>query len=233
MVKTSMMKSGRAAAGKKKHSMRALPLAADRTEDNADIGSRIRFMRLQRRMTLDQLAALTGLTKSYLSKVERGLSVPSISTALKVAGSFKLSVGQLVGEEPTPSAISVTRERDRKSFMRGGSHAGYDYEAIAAAKPFKSMEPFIMRPPLAFQDNRMFQHSGEEFIYVLSGVMEIQFPKRKVTLRAGDAIYFEAHIPHRSRSLEGLTAEALVVVKGGTGDRTQGQSGGKSGGKSG
>lgn len=225
MANTGMPKTGRAAAGNRKKPMRALPLAADRLEDNGDIGSRIRFMRLQRRMTLDQFAAATGLTKSYLSKVERGLSVPSISTALKVAGSFKLSVGQLLGEEPAPSAICVTRERDRKSFMRGGSHAGYDYEAIAAAKPFKSMEPFIMRPPLAFQDNRMFQHSGEEFIFVLSGIMEIQFPKRKVTLRSGDSIYFEAHIPHRSRSLDGQSAEAVVVVKGGAG----GGSGGKSG----
>jgi transcriptional regulator with XRE-family HTH domain len=177
------------------------------------IGSRIRFMRHQRRMSLDQLAAATGLTKSYLSKVERGLSVPSISTALKVADSFKMSVGQLLGEEQHAESICIVRKKDRKSFMRAGSPAGYNYQAIAAAMPFKSMEPFIMRPPLEFQDDRMFRHVGEEFIFVLEGAMEIEFAKQRVTLRAGDAIYFDSHLPHRSRSLGGKPAEALVVVK--------------------
>ncbi|MGH7072008.1 MAG: helix-turn-helix domain-containing protein [Acetobacteraceae bacterium] len=208
---TAMVRTVRTAARSKVG--RVLPAAARSTGDSGDIGTRIRFIRRQRRMTLDQLAGATGLTKSYLSKVERGLSVPSISTALKVAASFRLTVGHLAGEEPSPGSICVTRERDRKSFMHGGGHAGYDYQAIAAAKASKSMEPFIMRPPLTFQDNRRFQHGGEEFIFVLSGAIEIQFPKRKIALGAGDAIYFDAHIPHRSRSLGGQPAEALVVVK--------------------
>ena len=177
------------------------------------VGTRIRFMRQQRRITLDQLAESTGLTKSYLSKVERGLSVPSISTALKLADSFKMSVGQMLGEEQHAESICVVRKRDRKSFMREGSSAGYNYQAIAAAMSFKSMEPFIMRPPLEFQDDRMFQHVGEELIFVLQGAMEIQFGKRRVTLKAGDAIYFDSHLPHRSRSLGRKPAEALVVVK--------------------
>lgn len=181
--------------------------------DPESLGGRVRALRQQRNMTLDQLAEATGLTKSYLSKVERGLSVPSISTALKVAGAFGMSVGQLIGQEQDPTAICVTRRGDRQSFMRRGSDTGYDYEAMAGSKPFKSMEPFIMRPPLEFQDSRMFHHSGEEFIYVLSGVLEIQFAKRRVTLHSGDSIYFDAHLPHRSRSVGGEVAEALVVVK--------------------
>lgn len=186
---------------------------ADQSEDPRDLGNRIRFMRQQRRLTLDELAASTGLTKSYLSKVERGLSVPSISTALKVAASFNMSIGQLFGEEQTADSICVVRRKDRKTFMRRDGPSGYNYQAIATAKPFKSMEPFIMRPPLQFQDHRMFRHSGEEFIFVLAGAMEIEFGKKRITLKAGDAIYFDAHLPHRSRSLDGRTAEALVVVK--------------------
>lgn len=178
------------------------------------IGSRIRFLRYQRHITLNQLAAATGLTKSYLSKVERGLSVPSISTALKLADSFKMSIGQLLGEEQDAKSICIVRKKDRKSFMRAGSPIGYNYQAIAAAMPFKGMEPFIMRPPLRFQDDRVFQHVGEEFIFVLEGGIEIEFSKRRVTLRVGDAIYFDSHLAHRSRSLGSKPAEALVVVRG-------------------
>src|SRR5258708_7499696 len=62
------------------------------------LASRIAFLRRQHAMTLDQLADAAGLTKSYISKVERGRSIPSISTALKIATTFDLSLGQLHGE---------------------------------------------------------------------------------------------------------------------------------------
>jgi transcriptional regulator with XRE-family HTH domain len=176
------------------------------------LADRIAFLRKQRAMTLDQLANASGLTKSYLSKVERGLSVPSISTAMKIAQSLELSVGQLLGETQYQDAISIVRNGERPSFMRGGSSSGYDYEMLAPGKQFKMMEPFIMKPPLAFQDDRRFNHSGQEIIFVLSGQMEIEFGGVHHKLSKGDCAYFDAHVPHRSRSLNGKIAEALVVV---------------------
>lgn len=182
---------------------------------NADapgIGDRIRFMRQQRGMTLDQLAETAGLTKSYLSKIERGISVPSIATALKVAGSFGVSVGQLLGEEQSNESLCVVRRNKRKPFMRHGSTSGYNYEMVAAPKRFKTMEPFIMRPPFEFETDQFFEHVGEEFIFVLSGTIQFELPNRRIVLKAGDAIYFDSHLPHRSRSLGRKAAETLVVV---------------------
>jgi transcriptional regulator with XRE-family HTH domain len=163
-------------------------------------------------MTLDQLADAAGLTKSYVSKVERGLSVPSISTALKIAGTFDLSVGQLLGETQYDDAISVVRRGERPSFMRGGSASGYDYEMLAPNKRFKTMEPFIMRPPPKFQDDRRFEHGGQEMIFVLSGAIELSFGGQSHKLNSGDCVYFDSHVPHRSRSLNGKVAQALVVI---------------------
>ena len=176
------------------------------------LADRIAFLRKQTSMTLDRLAVSSGLTKSYLSKVERGLSVPSISTAMKIARSLEVSVGQLLGETQYDDAISIVRGDERPSFMRGGSGSGYDYEMLAPGKQFKTMEPFIMRPPLTFQDDRRFNHSGQEIIFVLSGQMEIDFGGDRYKLNKGDCAYFDAHVPHRSRSLNGKIAEALVVV---------------------
>jgi transcriptional regulator with XRE-family HTH domain len=176
------------------------------------IGARIAFQRRQRDMTLDDLAKKSGLTKSFLSKLERGLSVPSISTAMALSKSFGLTVGQLMGEQQYDDAICVVRKDDRRSFMRRGSEAGYNYEMLAAEKGYKLMEPYIMRPPLAFQDDRRFEHTGQEFLYVLSGSVEIEFAGKSIRLDAGDAVYFDSNIPHRTRSVEGQIAEALVVV---------------------
>ena len=69
-----------------------------------------------------------------------------------------------------------------------------------------------MRPPLAFQDKRRFEHTGQEFLFVLSGSVEIEFASKTFRLEAGDAVYFDSNIPHRTRSLEGRIAEALVVI---------------------
>jgi transcriptional regulator with XRE-family HTH domain len=183
-------------------------------QEKQGIGARIRFLRRQRDMTLDQLSTLADLTKSYVSKVERGLSVPSISTAMKIAESFNITVSQLLGEDGYEDAVSVVRKDERRSFMRDGSSSGYDYELIAAPKKFKSMEPFIMKPPLEFQDKRVFEHVGEELIFVLSGTVEVELSGKVVRLNPGDTVYFDAHLPHRTRSVGNKNASVLVVIAG-------------------
>ena len=147
------MTAARPAGAAKKRKVKSEPKRLA-TASRTTLASRIAFLRKQHGMTLDQLADAAGLTKSYISKVERGLSVPSISTALKIAGTFDLSVGQLLGETQYDDAISLVRRAERPSFMRGGSGSGYDYEMLAPGKRFKTMEPYIMRPPLKFQDDR-------------------------------------------------------------------------------
>jgi mannose-6-phosphate isomerase-like protein (cupin superfamily) len=75
-----------------------------------------------------------------------------------------------------------------------------------------------MYPPTEFQGNRMFQHPGQELIFVLSGTVEVQFADRRFLLNKDDSVYFDAHVPHRSRSVSVAPAQALVVV---TLDRAQ------------
>ncbi len=183
------------------------------TSTGVSIAERMSFLRKQRAVTLERLAETSGLTKSYLSKVERGLSVPSISTAMKIAESLDLSVGQLLGETQYEGAISIVRHNERRAFMRGSSSsAGYNYEMLAPGKQFKTMEPYIMRPPAKFQNDLRFNHGGQEIIFVLSGAVEVEYGGTLHALAKGDCAYFDAHVPHRSRSLNNKIAEALVVV---------------------
>ncbi|MDE2167685.1 MAG: cupin domain-containing protein [Alphaproteobacteria bacterium] len=169
-------------------------------------------MRQQRNMTLEQLSSASHLTKSFVSKVERGLTVPSISTAMKLADSFGITVSQLLGEDHDSDAVCVVHKNERQAFMRPGSASGYNYELVAGAKRFKRMEPYIMRPPLRFDDERLFSHVGEEFMFVLSGRIEVTLPGRRVVLSRGDALYFDSHLPHRTRSVGRKYAEVLVVI---------------------
>jgi transcriptional regulator with XRE-family HTH domain len=176
-------------------------------------GARLAALRLLNGLSLESLAASSGLTKSYLSKLERGISQPSIATVLKLAKTFGISSGKLLGELPGPDRISVVRKDERLPFSRSEGRAGYAYEAIATQHADKSMTPFVMRPPLrAAGDIDLVTHAGEEFIFVISGEMEIVFADCSHTLAPGDSVYFAASIPHRARSLGKVPAEALVVV---------------------
>ncbi len=169
-------------------------------------------MRRQRGLSLGAVEAKTGLTKSYVSKVERGVTMPSIATVLKLAKAFNVDVGQFMGERTDESAVCVVRKDERHPIARPGSRKGYRYEAIAHRRRAKCMEPFIMRPPRQFEDNTLFEHEGEEMIFVLKGRVELNFADRQVVLGPGDAVYFDAHLLHRSRSLGRTAAETLVVI---------------------
>lgn len=74
------------------------------------------FLRTHRRragLTLEGLAEQTGLTKSYLSKVERGISTPSIAVALKIARVLDADVGQLFSDSMEGNAMTIVRAKDR------------------------------------------------------------------------------------------------------------------------
>ena len=177
------------------------------------VGNRVGALRRLHGLSLEQLAGLSGLTKSYLSKVERGLSAPSIATILKLARALGVGSGQLLGEGVEEEEIAVVRAGERVPFSRDKGRVGYAYEAIAAHRSNKAMTPFVMRPPFRRGKSMdLVTHAGEELVFVISGEMEIVFRDRVVALKAGDSVYFNAGIPHRARSVGSELAEALVVV---------------------
>lgn len=174
--------------------------------DPESVARRLRFMRRQRKLTLNAVAERTGLTKSYLSKIERSLTIPSIASIIKLAAAFDVDVGHLFGEATAASDAVVDRAVSRARYGRRA------LVPIATARKHRSMATFILRPASRFDQPVSNEHPGEEFFYVLRGEIEIVFADRRVRLRAGDALYFDSHLPHRARSVGRSVAEALVVV---------------------
>ncbi|PPA75441.1 XRE family transcriptional regulator [Achromobacter sp. LC458] len=180
-----------------------------------DLPPRLRTLRRQQALSLEQLAQRTGLTKSYLSKLERGLSEPSISTVLRLAEAYGVGVSQLVGEDGAAQdeVVSVVRVGDREALQRGGPGVQYHYESLAGRRKVKAMEPFVVHPPRDFPDaTAVFPHPGEEFLLVLKGAVEVQVGERQFRLETGDSVYFDSELPHRMRTVSRAMAEVLVVA---------------------
>lgn len=171
----------------------------------------LRAVRQQRGMTLDEVSAATGLTKSYLSKVERGQSVPSIAAALKISRALDVDVAQLFSDDAEVSSLTVDRAGDRGTER---------HHAVAAGMLGKAMSPFVVRPGRQFAAHPHPSHPGQEFVFVHAGAVELNLDGRVVPLQTGDCAYFDASVSHKLRQIGEIPAEVVVVAYSTPGRRT-------------
>jgi transcriptional regulator with XRE-family HTH domain len=177
------------------------------------LGNRVRETRTARGITLEQLAAFTGFTTSYLSKIENRRKVPPIATLARIARALEVDIAYFFeGDRATKDeSVSVVRANERQPVIRGGTSFGYDYEGLAHTKRNKHMEPFIFTFPSSISKDVSFEHEGEEFVFVLSGRVKFDVGRQSWVLRAGDSLYIDSSIPHRGHSIGG-EAKALVII---------------------
>lgn len=173
----------------------------------------LRAVRRQRGLTLERLAEQTGLTKSYLSKIERRHSTPSIAVALKLARALDVDVGRLFSDEAAEEKITVDRAHERSDAD------GERYQALASALLGKFMSPFVVRPTGKLIDDPHPEHAGQEFVFVHAGTVELDYGDQTVTLGTGDSAYFDASVSHKIRALGAEQAEVVVVAHAEVGGR--------------
>ncbi|MER0241591.1 XRE family transcriptional regulator [Streptomyces sp. HSW2009] len=174
--------------------------------------NRVRQLRKERLMTLEVLAERSGVTKSYLSKVERGQSIPSIAVSASLAKALDVPLDNLFANAAEVADITVTRAAERKS-LTSDDEPGTRYEGIALQAGDKRMTPFMLYPPHDAGPAPFRDHPGEEFVFVHEGFAELLFPSLAVTLGPGDSVYFKATTPHKVRSLgDGERATVLLMV---------------------
>lgn len=177
------------------------------------LGEHLKALRAARGMTLDRLAAATGLTKSYLSKIQNSRKLPPIATLSRIAQALGTGIGSFFGDIlEAREGASVVRKAERLPVVRGGTAFGYDYVSLAHKRLSKRMEPFVFTFPSKIDTHVFFDHGGEEFVFILSGKVVFQVGDERWTLEEGDSIYFDAAIPHRGWSVGRDDARALVVV---------------------
>ena len=194
------------------------------TAAELQLGRRLCELRTARGFTQDRVAAETGFTKGYLSKIENSKVIPSIGTLVKIAHALQTDLADLFGAEAAgdgDGAVTIVRSWQNQRIVHGGSSFGYDYIALADKRHHKHMEPFVMIfPPRAeqevhFEKDVRFEHAGEEFMFILAGKVELSLSIndriRTWILTPGDSAYFDSSIPHCGRSLEG-ESRALVVI---------------------
>lgn len=181
--------------------------------DEKIICQNIKKLRKQKRLTLENLANLTGLTRGYLSRVERSEKAPPYSTLNKIAGAMGVEITTILKETFKPlqdTRIDFQKKNDSVIIHATSQFPGYDYEVLGANKPGKNMEPFIIYSPFSIE--KMYSHEGEEFIYILEGKLEFIYGENKYIMEQGDNVYFDSCIPHAGISLGEKQAKLMVII---------------------
>ncbi|WP_439594317.1 helix-turn-helix domain-containing protein [Falsiroseomonas sp.] len=178
--------------------------------EGAALGRRLRAQRQAAGLSLAGLALATGLTKGYLSKVERGQGQPSIGTVFRIAEALGLPAGQLLAAEAAPSGAADLARAEQPPRPPPGEEL--HLRPLFPGGPGRLIA-LEMWPPLEPRpEQETSTHAGEELLHVLSGRMEILFEESSLVLEAGDSLRFDARRPHRTRSLGGQRARVLMVL---------------------
>ncbi len=182
----------------------------------SQISVRLKRFRIERQLSLAELASTTGFTKSYLSKIENATKVPPIGTLARISAALDVQLSEFFPEsendgDSDQSKIIVVLATERPSIIRGGTTFGYDYESLGGGFPSRWMNPFVFTFPKEIGEDVYFEHEGQEFIFVLSGRVNFKVSDQEWVLGPGDSIYFDASLRHRGHAL-GKEAKALVVT---------------------
>ena len=164
-----------------------------------NVGERVRAVREERNLSLQDISQRTDLSVSMLERIENGSLAPPLGTVIKLAKALDLKMGYFIsGDEDRP--YTIVRKSDRKVVSRydskKGTYYGYGYESLAPHKTDRHMEPFLVTLDPAETEEERSTHDGQEFIYVLEGVMEVRLGEEIHLLEPGDAIYYDSTVPH-------------------------------------
>ena len=178
------------------------------------IGVQIRKLRKEMGMTLAELAGATGLSISAVSKIENEQVSPTVVNLQRLAEALDTQMADLLSvseERATPTArMAVTRASE----LVFRSATSQDFVALCVELQHKLMKPLITKvyPKKEAEDVQLIPHSGEEFVYVLKGTMDILTEYyQPVRLHEGDCIYIDSTMAHRYAAVGDEMSEALVI----------------------
>ena len=169
----------------------------------ADVGPRLKRARAQRDITLAELAAATGISKSTLSRLETGQRKPSLELLLPIAQAFQVPLEELVGAPEVGDPRIRLRPRSRKGRivvpLTSQANARHAWKVLIPPEPG---EP------------EMRTHEGYEWLYVLSGRLRLILGGREITINAGEVAEFDTRIPHWFGPADDQPAEILSLLSG-------------------
>jgi transcriptional regulator with XRE-family HTH domain len=174
----------------------------------ASFGSALRELRQNRNWSLQELASRSGLSKTFLSRLETGDRQASIAAVLTLARIFDVSLASMFETQVASEPCLIVRAAEAAP----QSANGLTYTPLSNADRFFNLQPIrlVVSPQRKGKDH--FHHDGEEWIYLLSGRLTLSLAGKTYDLEPGDAAHFDSRLPHRLTVRGTQDAEVLLVA---------------------
>ncbi|MDR3207077.1 MAG: cupin domain-containing protein [Oscillospiraceae bacterium] len=180
-------------------------------EELRQLAARIQELRDICGFTADELAQELGVTRAVYDGYEQnGEDVP-ISALYHLSNKFGVDLNELLtGAAPHLSALAVVRRGHGMSVDR---YPGYRFHSLAHTFKRRMMEPLLVTVEPSDHDPAPVTHGGQEFNLILEGVIELFYDEKRVTLTAGDCVYFDPTHPHGQRAVGGQARFLTVIAE--------------------
>lgn len=178
------------------------------------LGQKIKALRENKGMSLDEMSKMTGFDVETLSKIETNEIQPQLGTVIKLSKALDSALGRLVSGQGD-KLYSITRKNERKSALRSpssktGNQKLYTYKSLAPEVKGRHMEALLVQLE-DYPDQEMSVHEGEEFIFVLDGIVLLKIGEEVFELDRGDSAYYLSTTPHLL-SAKGSKATIVAVI---------------------
>ena len=180
-----------------------------KSNDDIDVGRRLREIRMGRGLSIRALAEDCNLNVNTLSLIENGRTSPSVSTLQVIAQTLEIPVSIFFKVNGSDSKVIYQRsgQRPRAVFTHGSM------EDLGAGMPRYGAEPLIITlKPKADSGKTPIVHTGREFVYCLEGRITYHVDDKPYQLEQGDSLMFEAYLPHRWLNNNETESRMLLVL---------------------
>lgn len=193
------------------------PARAVRIEQHVDgivssIGPKLKHLRQENRLSLQQLAAMADVSAAAIHKIERNDMVPTITTLLKIATALSRPLSYFVDSDEGPAdPVAFTPSDDRPAVFT--PHNGLKLDGVSGPyAPFRSAAAVATVSPGSNSGTKPLTHAGEELVFVLEGTLTFDIAGATYKIGPGDALHFLGDQPHHWANRTKTRVRALWIA---------------------
>lgn len=173
-----------------------------------DVGKRIKSIRKRKGLTLQDLSEKSGMSATAISAIERNVSSPTVNTLASIGKALGESLSSLLGESEIAFVVTRAGERERPATQA----RGVDLQNLAAGVPGQRFLPMVgILAPGATSGDDFVSRRGDDFLFVIKGVLDVETSGEAIRLGEGDSLYLRENTSYRWKNASAEETHIVLV----------------------
>lgn len=176
------------------------------------VGKKLKEIRLKQDMTIQMLADRSDVSSNMISRIERGLTIPSVEILMRLATVFDKSINYFVEDVASSHEVVHTRPGQRDKTVYDDEHNMHTESFTSGLRDPQFMSFYCTVQKGGQSGEANMYHPGDELIYILEGRMKMTIVDEEFILEAGDSLCFKSHLPHHWENIGSGDARVIWTL---------------------